>query len=147
MAGEHRDPLRFRTGYQPLGWRGQIFGYIEGRNLYHRSDMFFCLYFFVARSGALFSNCEPCNSKTRFCNDGPISGFELGSLGTFPPSFGFPSGCGSSNRNIVYFFGIAILCQRCVRWRKKRLTLQLVLLSDDLECKLGVPNHNSCQTD
>lgn len=107
--------------------------------------MFLCLNFLVARSGALFSNCDPCSSNTS-AGSSFVASLEAAS------SFGLwvDLGCGISNRKIVCRFGITrrieLISPPKTLGCSLDLTLEFILLRDDLERKLRIPDHNPSQS-
>lgn len=72
----------------------------------HKSiKLLLCLNFFVARSMALCSNCDPCNSNTRL-RAGLSLSFFVCSVNPSASSR-LPSGCGMLKRKTVCLFGMA----------------------------------------
>ena len=72
----------------------------------HKSiKLLLCLNFFVARSVALCSNCDPCSSNTKL-RAGLSFSFFVCSVDPSASSR-LTSGCGMSKRKTVCFFGMA----------------------------------------
>ena len=112
---------------------------------HHRSFMFLCLNFLVARSGALFSNCDPCSS-----NINADSSFASSLAAASPLELWVDVGCGISNRKIVCFFGMArtvdFISTKKILAGLLNLTLELILLRNNLKREFCIPDHNPSQT-
>ena len=107
--------------------------------------MFLCLNFLVARSGALFSKCDPCSS-----NINADSSFASSLAASSPFELWVDLGCGISKRKIVCLFGMArivnIISTKRILAALLSLTLEFILLRDNLKCEFGIPDHNPSQS-